>query len=189
MMRLQNYFLTSRLIQIQSVECFDTSYLYCRSDNWTHDSSAKLNAIELLKGIQQDLRAARALIIYYERKRRGLQCPNQSCRQRLRIQVMASRLTITSPNVNDRFCIPAPSSICTTGEVIKATRQDPSPCLLCGETSGRWGFKGSVNTHLSPIKMMRLYLAKLILGRVKPHIKICKDVKLLFVRKRSRSDV
>lgn len=79
------------------------------SDNWTHDSSAKLNAIELLKGIQLDLRAARALIIYYERKRRGFAtfcCPNQSCRQRLRIQVMASRLTITCPKCNTVFAYP-----------------------------------------------------------------------------------
>ena len=64
------------------------------SDNWSYDSSTKLNAIELLegiqldlkaacladsiptdleltqlKGIQLDLRAARALTIYYERRR------------------------------------------------------------------------------------------------------------------------
>ena len=37
------------------------------SDNWSYDSSTKLNAIELLKGTQLDPRAARALTTYYER--------------------------------------------------------------------------------------------------------------------------
>lgn len=117
------------------------------SDNWSYDSSTKLDAIELLKGIQLDLtaaahlvdsiptdleltelkgiqldlRAAHALIIYDERRRIEqdrekklerqkksvdliiLSCPNQSCRQWLRIPLVTSRLTITCPKCNTIF--------------------------------------------------------------------------------------
>ena len=74
-----------------------------------------------LKGIQLDLRAARALIIYdercrierdrekeLERQKKSVDliifsCPNQNCRQRLRIPVVTSRLTITCPKCNTIF--------------------------------------------------------------------------------------
>ena len=113
------------------------------SDNWSYDSSTKLNAIELLKeiqldlgaaarfmdsiptdleltelkGIQLDLRAARALIIYNERcrierdrekelgnkKKIHVNCPNKNCRQKLRIPMTKGRLRITCPKCNTIF--------------------------------------------------------------------------------------
>ena len=94
------------------------------SDNWTYGSSAKLSAIELLKGIQQDSRAARALTTYYERiveqrrierdkekelggqKKFHISCLNANCQQKLRIPVTKSRLKITCPKCNTIFQYP-----------------------------------------------------------------------------------
>ena len=94
------------------------------SDNWTHDSSTKLNAIELLKGIQQYPRASQALTTYYERiaeqrrierdrdkklrnnKKFHISCPNTNCQQKLRIPVRKKRLRITCPKCNTIFQYP-----------------------------------------------------------------------------------
>ena len=95
------------------------------SDNWSYDSSTKLNAIELLKGIQQDSRASRALTTYYERiaeqrriernkekelgnqKKSHISCPNANCQQKLRIPVTKNRLRITCPKCNTIFQYPS----------------------------------------------------------------------------------
>lgn len=98
------------------------------SDNWSHDSSAKLEAIELLKGIQQYPSAARALTTYYERiaeqrrierdkkkelankKKFHISCPNANCQQKLRIPVTKKRLRITCPKCNTIFQYPRPQT-------------------------------------------------------------------------------
>ena len=94
------------------------------SDNWNYGSSTKLNAIELLKGVQQDSRASRALTTYYERiaerrriernkkkesgnqKKFHISCPNANCQQKLRIPVTKNRLRITCPKCNTIFQYP-----------------------------------------------------------------------------------
>ena len=80
------------------------------SSNWADDSSTKLDAIELLKGIQQNQSTAQVLETYYKRRaaqhRKGFatfRCHNKSCQQRLRILVPKSRLTITCPKCNTLF--------------------------------------------------------------------------------------
>lgn len=91
------------------------------SDNWSYDSSTKLNVIELLKGVQQDSRASRALTTYYERiaeqrriernkekelgnqKKSHISCPNANCQQKLRIPVTKNRLRIICPKCNTIF--------------------------------------------------------------------------------------
>ena len=80
------------------------------SPNWADDSSTKLDAIELLKGIHQNQSAARVLETYYKRRaaqhQKGFatfRCHNKSCQQRLRIPVPKSRLTITCPKCNTLF--------------------------------------------------------------------------------------
>ncbi len=90
------------------------------SDNWSYNSSTKLNAIELLKGIQQYPRAAQALTTYYERiaeqrrierdkekeleSKKNIGCPN--CPQKLRIPVRKKRLRITCPKCKTIFEYP-----------------------------------------------------------------------------------